>query len=421
MNDLKSGNESKADPVLTVTEITRRIKHAIEGDPSLANLQVKGEISNFTRHSNGNLYFTLKDEGAQIRAVMFQRYAATLRFKPEEGLDVVAFGSVNVYEKRGEYQLYARYMQPAGIGALYLKFEQLKKKLEAEGLFDPSRKKKLPRFPRRIAVVTSPTGAAVRDVINVISRRYPAVEVTVVPAIVQGDEAPGSLRRALAAAARLPDVDTILLVRGGGSIEDLWAFNDELLARDIASCGVPVVSGVGHETDFTIADFVADLRAPTPSAAAELAVPDLGELRLKMRNMESLLDRRLLELDRYYRSRLETISASLSPSKFLNLIDRRRQILDDFFGDMKKHWKYAAETGRKRIAHIEDQLTALDPRRVLERGYAICADARSGRVIKSVSQVKHGGMLRISVSDGDFNSRADLNPETNQASLDFDG
>jgi exodeoxyribonuclease VII large subunit len=416
----KSQREQESESALSVTEITRRIRGAIESDPLLANVSVKGEISNFTRHTNGNLYFSLKDEGAQIRAVMFQRFAATLRFKPEEGLGVVAIGGVSVYEKRGEYQLYIRYMQSAGVGALYMRFEQLKKKLDAEGLFDPARKKELPRFPRRIAVVTSPTGAAVRDVINIISRRFPAVEVTVIPALVQGEEAPRSLRAALARAAALPDVDTILLVRGGGSIEDLWGFNDEALARDIVACVVPIVSGVGHETDFTIADFVADLRAPTPSAAAELSVPDLNELRLKLRSTESTLDRRLLDLVRYYRSRLATAAATLSMARLLEQIDRRRQALDDVLGGLKKNWKYLSEKNGKKIDHVEEQLVALDPRRVLERGYAICSDAASGRVVRSVSQVKHGKLLRVTLQDGDFVSRADLKEQTSQTALDFD-
>jgi len=211
---------------IDVAGLTRLIKQLIEGAPALNNVRVRGEISNFTHHAHGHMYFSLKDENAQVRAVMFQRYAETLRFKPEDGLEVVVFGSVSVYEKRGEYQLYVRHLQPAGIGALYIQFEKLKKKLEEEGLFAPERKREIPKFPRRIAVVTSPTGAAVRDVINIISRRFPAVEIIIVPALVQGDDSAASVRAALSRAQNIPEVDTILLVRGGGSIEDLWGFND---------------------------------------------------------------------------------------------------------------------------------------------------------------------------------------------------
>jgi exodeoxyribonuclease VII large subunit len=409
-----------AEQILSVSAVNGIVKRILEDSPELNNIRVRGEISNFTHHANGHMYFSLKDANAQIRGVMFQRYAGTLRFKPEDGLEVIVIGSVSAFEKRGEYQFYVRHMQPAGIGALYLQFEKLKKKLQSEGLFDPSRKKPIPGFPRRIAVITSPTGAAVRDVINIITRRFPAVEVIVVPALVQGAEAPASVRSALRRAQEIPDTDTILLVRGGGSIEDLWGFNDEQLARDIAACKIPIVSGIGHETDFTISDFVADLRAPTPSAAAEISVPDLNELRFKLRSTQDRLNRRLLDLARFYRSRVETMSVTLAPSRILDMIDRRRQLLDDYSKDMKKSCVRMIETDRKQILHIEEKLAAIDPRRVLARGFALCTDQKSGRVVRSLAQVKHGAPMRVTLHDGNFLARPDLKTNPNQTGLDLE-
>ncbi len=413
-----SENES-GERIIDVSGLTRLIKQLIEVAPALNNVRVRGEISNFTHHAHGHMYFSLKDENAQIRAVMFQRYAETLRFKPEDGLEVVALGSVSVYEKRGEYQLYVRHMQPAGIGALYLQFEKLKRKLDEEGLFAPERKRDIPKFPRRIAVVTSPTGAAVRDVINIISRRFPAVEITVVPALVQGEGSAASVRAALNRAQNIPEVDTILLVRGGGSIEDLWGFNEEQLAREIAACKVPLISGVGHETDFTIADFAADLRAPTPSAAAEIAVPDIMELKMKIKSFNSRLARKLTDAAKLARYKVDTVGASISTARALELIDRRKQLLDDYSKDMKKQCLYLARTERKHILHIEERLSAIDPRRVLARGFAICADRRSGRIIRSIQQVKHGNPLLVTLQDGDFLASPDLKNNTRQTDLDL--
>ncbi|MFA6450657.1 MAG: exodeoxyribonuclease VII large subunit [bacterium] len=412
----KNGEEN----ILSISAVNGIIKRTLEDSPSLTNIRVRGEISNFTHHANGHMYFSLKDENAQIRGVMFQRYAGTLRFKPEDGLEVVALGSVSVFEKRGEYQFYVRHMQPAGIGALYLQFEKLKQKLQSEGIFDPSRKKLIPRFPQKIAVVTSPTGAAVRDVINIITRRFPSVEVIIVPALVQGADAPRSVRAALKRAQNIPEINTILLVRGGGSIEDLWGFNDEQLARDIAASKIPIISGVGHETDFTISDFAADLRAPTPSAAAEIAVPDLNELRLKLRSTQERLNRRLLDLARFYRSRVETMSVTLAPTRILDLIDRRRQLLDDYSKEMKKGCSRLIDTNRKQVLHVEEKLAAIDPRRVLARGFAICEDQKTGRVVRSVAQVKHGAPMRVTLHDGSFSARPDLKTNPNQTGLDLD-
>ncbi|HPI75901.1 MAG TPA: exodeoxyribonuclease VII large subunit [bacterium] len=409
-----------AQQVLSVTQLTSIVRKTIEAEPSLEGVSVRGEISNFTRHANGNLYFSLKDKDAQIRAVMFSRSAFGLNFKPAEGDEVVAAGSVSVYEKRGEYQLYVRSMTPAGRGALFLEYLKLKKKLADEGLFDLSRKRTLPMFPRRIAVVTSPTGAAVRDIINVIKRRFPALELTVCPTLVQGDQAPPHIRTALKRAAALPGVDLIIVARGGGSFEDLWCFNDELLARDVAACPIPVISGVGHEIDETIIDFVSDLRAPTPSAAAEIAVPDIYELRLRLRVVGDNLSRRLIETVRYTRSALKNIELTLSPKRFLERLDRRKQTLDEYASVMRRSVSYKLETLKKQIEHERERLASIDPRRVLARGYAMVSDAKTGAIVKSTSQAPHGALLRVSVSDGDFTVRSEAPATQRQKSLSFD-
>ncbi|MGD8240389.1 MAG: exodeoxyribonuclease VII large subunit, partial [Armatimonadota bacterium] len=270
------------DIALTVSEVTRHVKRLLDSSELLQGISVRGEVSNFKRHTSGHVYFSLKDEASQLSCIMFRGPAGHLSFEPEDGMQVIASGNVSVYERGGRYQLYTRFMQPDGLGDLYLAFERLKAKLEAEGLFDPARKRAIARFPRRVAIITSPTGAAVRDITTILARRYPAAAQLVVPAIVQGDDAAPSIVRALGIANDMDDVDTIILGRGGGSIEDLWAFNEEVVARAIYSSARPVISAVGHETDFTIADFVADVRAATPSAAAELAAPDQAELRSRV-------------------------------------------------------------------------------------------------------------------------------------------
>lgn len=419
-NDMKNLKNSEPENVLSISDVNRLVKRKVESEPSLNDIWIRGEISNFTHHASGHMYLSLKDKNAQLRCVMFRRFAQTLREKPAEGAEVLAYGSLSVYEKRGEYQFYIRYMQPAGMGALFLEFEKLKKKLAAEGLFDTEKKRPLRRFPKRIAVVTSPTGAAVRDVINVITRRYPALEVTVVPAIVQGEEAPASLRRALARAAGLPGVETILLVRGGGSIEDLWGFNDEALARDVAACPVPVVSGVGHETDFTICDFVADLRAPTPSAAAEISVPDLAEIIAGLNNVENRLLRMSKDSVRYYKSRIDTVTATVSYRRLLDQIDRKRQYLDDLFNVARRQIRYDFKSLSDRLDSLGKQLNGLDPGRVLERGYSVTRDAKTGRIIRSAKKIRNGQLLEVSLSDGEIKARADLEADAAQGALEFD-
>ena len=280
--DISFLRERSGPSELTVTELNSYIKRIFDSDRLLGAITVKGEISNLTNHRSGHIYFSLKDEGGQVKAVMFRSYAEKLKFMPEDGMKVIVRCSVSVYPQSGIYQLYVTSMQPDGIGALYLAYEQLKARLEAEGLFSSEFKKEIPAIPERIGVITSPTGAAVRDIINVIGRRFPLAKIYLYPSLVQGDGADGNLIAALDYFDKTKLVDVIIIGRGGGSIEDLWAFNSEWLARKIFECSIPVISAVGHETDFTICDFVSDLRAPTPSAAAELAVPDIRELFLRI-------------------------------------------------------------------------------------------------------------------------------------------
>ena len=276
--------------VITVSELNEYLKLLFEYDEILRNIYIKGEISNFTNHyKTGHYYFSLKDAGGTVRAVMFRSSASKLKFLPENGMRVIVGGRVSVFPRDGQYQIYVESMEPDGVGSLYIAFEQLKAKLEKEGLFAEYRKKPLPKMPKRIGIITSPTGAAIRDMIHILGRRFPSAEVVLYPALVQGAEAPASLARGLVYFNQKADVDMIIIGRGGGSIEDLWAFNDEMLVRCVAASEIPVISAVGHETDFTLCDFAADLRAPTPSAAAELAVPDMNEVAHRLRLLEERL------------------------------------------------------------------------------------------------------------------------------------
>lgn len=395
---------SSPDKPYSITEITGLVKTLLEGESELQDVWVAGEVSNLTRHGSGHVYFSLKDENSQLRAVMFRGNAQHGAAEMEEGMLVQALGSVGVYEKRGECQLYVRRVRPAGLGALHAQFEKLKKKLGEEGLFDPERKKPLPEFPWKIAVCTSPTGAAVRDVLNVVGRRFPAVEVAVVPAVVQGDEAPESIAGSLEAADALPGVSVILLVRGGGSLEDLWGFNDERVARAIARCGAPVVSGVGHETDFTIADFVADLRAPTPSAAAEVAVPSMEEVLERVGGARASLGRAARGRLELMGARVDAMSARVAPPRILDRVRQLRQQLDERVAGAGLRIGHRVEASAQEVAKLAGRLEALDPRGVLGRGYALCYDSATGRLVRSVGDVKPAQRLRTVVADGSFHS-----------------
>ena len=385
--------------VLTVTELNRYLKRMMECDPLLARVTVKGELSNCKLHYSGHLYFVLKDEGAVVRGVMFRSAASSLPFRPESGQKVVISGRISVYERDGQYQLYADSMQPDGIGALYLAFEQLKTKLEQEGLFDPDRKQPIPPYPKRIGVITSPTGAAIRDILNILSRRYRLADVYLYPVLVQGAEAPGELVQALNYFHTSGWADVLILGRGGGSIEDLWAFNDERVARAIAQCRVPVISAVGHETDFTIADFVADLRAPTPSAAAELAVPSQMELLEKIAGyLVRIRQAYFTGLDKR-RAKLDHISSHRFFVKPEEQMDQRRLDLDHTVQRLVKAVEQKENDRQKQLSHLAARLQALSPLGILHRGYTAVSD-EEGRVVARVSEVKVGQTLSLRFADG---------------------
>ncbi len=391
----------------TVAKITARIRLLLEGDAELQDVAVSGEISNLTRARSGHWYFTLKDAQASLRCVMWRSAAGRQRFAPQEGDAVQALGHVGVYEPRGEYQLYVTRLQPMGVGDLYAQFEALKRRLAAEGLFDDGRKRPLPAFPRVIGVVTSPQAAALQDVCNVLRRRFPLAQVWLSPAAVQGMEAPGQLRHALQRLNALAAVDVILLIRGGGSIEDLWAFNDEALARAIVASRLPVVSGVGHETDFSIADFVADLRAPTPSAAAELVAPDVAEIGQAV----DVARARLEELQRgrlaLLQDRLEASRRGLTLLSPLRELATQRQRLDDRELRLQRAWQGAQGRLAARLAAATAALGAADPQVILQRGYAILTRAQNGARVTAVNEAQVGDALLARLRDGELPLRVE--------------
>jgi len=380
--------EGKSDHPRSVSEVTAQIRTLLEQEPAFQNLYIQGEVSNFSRASSGHIYFTLKDENAQLGCVIWRSAAYRLDYTPRSGDQVVAHGYIGVYERGGRYQFYVDRVQPAGRGALYEEFERLKRQLEAEGLFEAARKRPLPTFPRRIGVVTSPTTAALRDVLNVLRRRYPLAEVLLAPTLVQGETAPPGIVAALSALNAREDVDVILVVRGGGSIEDLWAFNDERVARAIAGSRLPVVSGVGHETDFTLADFAADVRAPTPSAAAEVVSVDLAEVRAAIAQTVNRLDRALearlvnrQDQVRHLTRALEHLSPRLR-------LENARQRVDELLSRADNQMLYCMEAAQHRTETLEARLKALSPASVLARGYAIVRAAEDRQVLTSAAQMQ---------------------------------
>jgi exodeoxyribonuclease VII large subunit len=438
--------------VISVSELTRRIKSLLEG--KFPNVWVEGEISNFTVASSGHVYFTLKDADAQLSAVMFRGSAAKLNFKLKDGLQVIAFGEVSVYEKRGQYQIIVSQMLPKGLGALQLAFEELKQRLAKEGLFDPNRKRPIPTLPQRIGLVTSPSGAAIRDFLNVIGRRFPNLHIVINPVRVQGEGSAGEIAAAINQfnalhAARKLRLDVLIVTRGGGSLEDLWAFNEEIVARALARSKIPTISAVGHEIDFTIADFVADLRAPTPSAAAELVVKAKEEFVTLVKQCQKRLDkdlrlrvgevrRRFMELATSYvfrqpaelirqyqqqvddmrhrlaqatgaafdsqRARLETASGKfklLSPqarmANWRQQLDSQQRRFDAAFA---QSW----QATNHRLEQAVAKLDLLSPKSTLSRGYSITTLADSGRLVRSASNVASGTKISTKLLDGEFNS-----------------
>ncbi|MFN3741629.1 MAG: exodeoxyribonuclease VII large subunit [Anaerolineales bacterium] len=393
--------------VWSVSELTRYLRLRLESDPTLQEIWVQGEISNLSRPASGHLYFTLKDQGAALRCVMWRSDVMRLRMTLQDGLAIEAHGAISIYEPGGQYQLYVDQIRLRGEGELYREFWRLKQRLEAEGLFDEARKRPLPRLPRRIGVVTSPSGAALRDILNTLRRRLPLVEVILAASSVQGAEAPGELIAALQALNRYAKPDVILLARGGGSIEDLWAFNDEGVVRAVAASKAPVISGVGHQTDFTLVDFAADLRAPTPTAAAELATPiTLEDLLEGLEALEKRLIQAIEEWKGRQEQRLREIQAHLrflSPSHRLQMGHQR---LDDLSRRLDAGVAQGLSREAMRFQGLERRLQALSPMAVLSRGYAILSDPEHGRPIARLEQVRAGMLFLVQLVDGQFEARA---------------
>ena len=395
--DISALRERSSPAAMTVAELNEFIKNIFDSTRALTSVTVKGEISNFTFHRSGHLYFSLKDADSQIRSVMFRSSAARLKFIPENGMKVIAHGSVSVYTRDGSYQLYVNSLQPDGVGALYLAYEQLKAKLEREGLFSEEFKRKIPEFPEKIGVITSPTGAAVRDIINVCARRYPLAKLYLYPSLVQGDGAEENLIKALDYFDKTKLVDTVIIGRGGGSIEDLWAFNSERLARRIHEMQIPVISAVGHETDFTICDFVADLRAPTPSAAAELSTPDIRELYMMLAGAEERVAQALVRLAERKREKFTLLSERLTVAAE-EITAERRERLEALAESLKDGIKAEIKDKRNAFKILLEKLNALSPLAVLSRGYAI-PETENG-VIRSVDGVSEGDSIRLRLKDG---------------------
>lgn len=396
---------------ITVKQLNLFVKSLIEGESRLLNITVKGEISNFKNHyASGHLYFTLKDNDASIRCVMFKGHASRIRFKVEDGLQVLLTGRVSLYEKDGQYQFYAEEMNAVGIGDISLQFEQIKERLTKEGLFDSESKRPIPKFPKRIAVITSETGAAVQDIINILTRRWPVSEIMLCPVAVQGESAVPEMLDALERVYALSNCDTIIIGRGGGSIEDLWAFNSEALARKIYESPIPVISAVGHETDFTICDFVADLRAPTPSAAAELAVPDINEFLLKLLANTSLLKSLLEKRYNTEKAKLDLILNSyLFKNAVTAIIEKRCEQLDILSDRLAFAFKEMVSNNKTKFFEKVARLDALSPLKVLSRGFSV-AEA-GGKVISSVKNVNIGDKISLRLNDGRINCIVDSKGE----------
>lgn len=387
--------------IYKVGQVTRYLRQLLESDAQLTDLWISGEVSNLVQSAAGHLYFTLKDADSQLRCVLFRRERAGDQL--ENGMAIVAHGQLSIYETRGELQFYVDLVQSEGVGLLHMEFERLKVKLEDEGLFDLAHKRELPTFPQRIGLVTSPTGAALYDIINIISRRYPLVELILSPTLVQGNGAADNIVEALQALDRADGIDLVILARGGGSLEELWAFNEERVARAIYNSRAPVISGVGHDTDFTIADFVADRRAPTPSAAAELAVPDRSELESRIESWQRLLVSTVQEeISRHHdqlkygASRLKVLSPDLN---------RYRQRIDDFYRVASFQSKSILAIRREQLRSCSLQISSLSPIRTLGRGYAIVEKSATGEVVSRLTQVKRGDAIDVQVSDGGFKGR----------------
>ena len=386
---------------VTITQLNRYIKNILENDAHMSGISVCGEISNFKRHSSGHCYLTLKDEASSVKAVMFKGSADKLRFIPNDGMKVICVGKVSVYERDGQYQLYLTSMQPDGVGDLYVAFEQMKERLKNEGLFDDVRKKPLPKYPSAIGIITSPTGAAVRDIINVISRRYPLAEVILCPVLVQGELAAAQIANAIKYVNDNNLCDVIIAGRGGGSIEDLWCFNEEAVAYAIAASKIPIISAVGHETDFTIADFAADMRAPTPSAAAELAVPSAAELTAKL---SQYYGRMVYSLNKNIEGK-KAIVARFAVKNPMDYVSQNRIRTDYAMKNLTAAATNILNTKMKAIAVTAARLEGLSPLSALSRGYGVVRS--KDKVVRSVNDVTAGDTVMVTVADGELDCKVE--------------
>ena len=396
--DINSLRERENAEIFSVTMLNEYIKNFFENNRTLSSVTVRGEISNFTNHRSGHLYFSLKDSDGQIRAVMFRSRAQGLKFMPESGMKVIIHGSVTVYPRDGSYQIYVSSMQPDGIGALYLAYEQMKARLAEEGLFDDIHKKPIPMYPRRIGVITSPTGAAVRDIINVTGRRYPMADIYLYPALVQGAGSEDSLVRALDYLDKSGLCDVIIIGRGGGSIEDLWSFNSEKLARRIFDAKTPIISAVGHETDFTICDFVSDMRAPTPSAAAEIAVPDRRELMMRVDQLDERLATALIRSVQRARERLNVLSDRASADSVRRMLEGKRDEVNYLNEKSALLIRSILQAKRDMLSSSAAKANALSPLSTLSRGYSVAE--KENVIVNSVNELSKGDRLTLIMKDG---------------------
>ena len=396
--------------ILTVTQLNQHVKELLDGDPLLANVCVQGELSNYKLYPSGHHYFTLKDAESAIRCVMFRGSAARLRFRPENGMGVTAFGRVGVYPRDGAYQLYVSDLRPLGMGDLAVAFEQLKAKLAAEGLFDPAHKRPIPRFPKRIAVITSGAGAAVRDIIRVTGARWPMAKILVLPVRVQGAEAPPEIVGALNYANRYAVGDLIITGRGGGSIEDLWAFNDERVARAIYASEIPVISAVGHEPDVTISDYVADVRAATPSNGAELAVPDASELRDALGSDAVRISQAVKKRLELARRRLEDLRSRRVMRSPTGYLDQRRMELDMQRANLLAAQERRVADVKHALVRLTASMDALSPLKVLSRGYAI-ASGSGGAVLRRAADAEIGEKINVRLGEGSLGCRVEERKE----------
>lgn len=383
---------------ITVTELNKYVKEKIANDEFLQNVLVKGELSNFKVHYTGHIYFTLKDETSLLKGIMFKTYASNLKFKPQDGMSVVIYGSVSVFERDGIYQIYCKDMILDGLGALYTKYEELKKKLEMQGMFSTAHKKKIPSYATNIGVVTSQTGSVIRDILNVSLRRNPNINIKLIPSAVQGDGAKEQIVRAIKKFNELNNVDVIILARGGGSLEDLWPFNEEIVAQAIFDSKIPIISAVGHETDFSISDFVADLRAPTPSAAAELAVFDVNEVKWKIENyknnMKILLTKKLNDI----KSRYNVVKSSQVFSNPLSIIQVKQQILDNDIKDLTNIIEKIYHTNKTKFVELTSILDSISPLKTLQRGYVV-AQTINGKIVKKSSELEKSEQIYLQFTD----------------------